>query len=285
MRFPANDGSDDVLQGALNSPLHPRNKPLIVLIHGLTGSEDSTHIVEAAAFFLSRGHAVLRLNQRGAGPSRNTCKGHYHAGRCEDLAGVLSQLPNDMIAAGICLLAVSLGANMMLKFLEDYPRFPIVRAAVAVCPPVDLRAAQQRIMAPRNWVYHRYLLNHMKFGVQQAEINMVNGGKFLQGLPSIYAFDDQIVAPANGFANALDYYQKCSTADAMEAIDTPTLIIHSADDPWVPIDPLLKRIANGSPSPLLSVICPSQGGHVGCHGQGTTVPWYNLCAEVFFNRA
>jgi len=285
MSFPSSDGSDDVLQGALNSPAHPRDKPLIVLIHGLTGSENSTHMIVAAQEFLSRGHAVLRLNQRGAGPSRATCQGHYHAGRSDDLAGVIGQLPEVLTRYGVCLLAVSLGGNMLLKFLAEYPRFSQVKAAVAVCPPISLKAAQLRIMARRNTIYHRHLLNRMKREIQGSELIKERADEFLRRLTTVFDFDDQVVAPGNGFADASDYYRRCSALDLLEAVDTPTLIIHPADDPWVPVDPLLARIQSGSPAPNLSVLVPAHGGHVGSHGRGSDVPWYIACAALFFDRA
>jgi uncharacterized protein len=285
--FACLDGTGDVLLGALNRPNEPSEKPLVVLIHGLTGSQDSSHILVAARYFLTQGHAVLRLNQRGAGPSRATCKGHYHAGRSDDLGSVISQLPEALTRQGICLMGVSLGANVLLKFLAEYPRFAQVKAAVAVCPPIDLKAAQMRIMERRNSIYHHHLLKLMKEGIQGSDLISKNRDDILQKIDSVYAFDDLIVAPGNGFADAHDYYRRCSSLDLLEAIDTPTLIIHPADDPWVPVDPLLERLAGPTqtPSPHLSILCPENGGHIGGHGRGSPVPWHNMCAEMFFSRA
>ena len=45
-------------------------RPLVILIHGLTGSEDSLYLLTMARLLLDRGGRVLRLNLRGAGPSR-----------------------------------------------------------------------------------------------------------------------------------------------------------------------------------------------------------------------
>jgi uncharacterized protein len=238
----------------------------------------------AAHYFLSLGHPVLRLNQRGAGPSRETCKGHYHAGRSDDLGGVISQLPESLTRQGICLMGLSLGGNVLLKFLAEYPRFAHVKAAVAVSPPVDLKAAQLRIMERRNAVYQNYLLKRMKIGVQDSDLLDENRTQNLDKILSVYDFDDQIVAPANGFADAEDYYRSSSALDLLEAIDTPTLIIHPADDPWVPVDPLLERvIQTGSAiKSHLSVLCPAHGGHIGGHGADSRVPWHNICAGIFF---
>ncbi len=286
MTFTCTDGSGDVLLGTLNMPITTASKPLVILVHGLTGSEDSTHIMVSAAYFLSHGYSVLRLNQRGAGPSRATCRGHYHAGRSDDLATVLGSLPAALTPHGVCMMAVSLGGNVLLKFLAEYPRFAHLRAAVAVSPPVDLAAAQRQIMQPRNWVYHRYLLNWMKDGADWADLIDKISPDTLRDVRTIYDFDDRIVAPANDFADAPDYYQQSSALHLLDAIDTPTLIIHPKDDPWVPTAPLLNKAwdSNQPGQAHVSVLMPEHGGHIGLHGAGIETPWHNLCADIFFSR-
>jgi uncharacterized protein len=91
--FPFADGSDDRLAAVLNRPATATTKPLIALVHGLTGLEDSFYMRESAAHFLARGFPVLRLNLRGAGRSRPHCRTQYHAGSSDDLAHVFGSLP------------------------------------------------------------------------------------------------------------------------------------------------------------------------------------------------
>lgn len=286
LRFTCTDGSGDVLLGTLNTPAAKTQKPLVILVHGLTGSEDSTHIMASAAHFLAQGYPTLRMNQRGAGPSRATCRGHYHAGRSDDLATVLSTLPPDLAPDGVCMMAVSLGANVLLKFLAEYPRFPALRAAVAVSPPVDLAASQRQIMLPRNWVYHRYLLERMKEGADWADLIDKISPDVLRNVRTIYDFDDQIVAPANDFADAPDYYRQSSALQFLDAIDTPTLIIHPQDDPWVPVTPLSERAwdPHQPGDTHVRILLPARGGHIGMHGADSKTPWHNLCAEAFFTH-
>ena len=140
-----NDGTGDALSAALHRPEGAITKPLVVLIHGLTGCEDSSHVIRSTVYFLGRGYPVLRLNLRGAGPSRPLCRSHYHAGRSEDLAAVLTTLQGeypDVLVEGICPIGYSLGGNMLLKFMAELDgRLPI-RAAASVCAPIDLKEAQ-----------------------------------------------------------------------------------------------------------------------------------------------
>src|SRR5581483_12159036 len=80
LELPLNDGSGDRLAAALQWPVVRRDgRPVVLLIHGLTGCQDSVHIRMTAAHLLRAGFPVLRLNLRGAGPSRTLCHQHYHA--------------------------------------------------------------------------------------------------------------------------------------------------------------------------------------------------------------
>lgn len=88
--------------------------PLIVLIHGLTGCEDSTYVRRAAQFHLLRGRKALRLNLRGAKPSRAMATGHYHAGPVQDIQDVLDGLGEDEARHGAFLVGFSLGGNSPL---------------------------------------------------------------------------------------------------------------------------------------------------------------------------
>ena len=83
--LPMPDG--DRLAARLDRRAAPAARPLAALVHGLTGSEASGYAVVSTRHLVGQGWPVLRLNLRGALPSRPTAAGHYHAGRTEDLGG------------------------------------------------------------------------------------------------------------------------------------------------------------------------------------------------------
>ena len=87
------DGTGACLSGMLEQPVKPLpDAPLLVIIHGLTGCEDSYLVRDGARHFVAAGLSVLRLNLRGAGRTRGDCTQSYHAGRTGDLDAVLAQL-------------------------------------------------------------------------------------------------------------------------------------------------------------------------------------------------
>lgn len=277
------DGSGDRL-AALLTRMAPRNdRPLVVLIHGLTGCETSMNMARAAAYHCAQGYPVLRLNLRGAGPSRATCKGDYHAGCSRDLADALAslgELEPALAARGLLLSGVSLGANAMIKFLAEYGGdFPI-RAAVSVSAPIDLALSSRSLMRRRNAPYHKWLLQRMKLDCQGSEIDASERAA-LAAARTVFEFDDTYVAPRHGFAGAPEYYENSMALRYLDAVRVPTLLIHAHDDPWVPVAPYLDH--DWSRNPALRVLLPRRGGHVGFHGRGHDPSWHDRCAAQFFS--
>ncbi len=278
--LPMTDGSGDELWALVNRPISGMGKPTVVLVHGLTGCETSRNIMVSAAYHLAQGYPVVRLNLRGAGPSLGKCKGHYHAGRSADLRDAISALPASLKANKIFIVGVSLGGNVVLKFLSENEGLNDVLGAATVCAPIDLKAAQQRIMARRNAVYHWHLLRYMKQDARQwvgehaDEVQRV-----LPSIKSVYAFDDLIVARHNGFDDAEDYYRRSSAKPLLDKIRIPTLLIHPRTDPWVPPGMYLDRPwPNGD---ILTLVMPPDGGHVGLHASDNQVPWHDRCIREF----
>jgi len=283
LEFPMLDDTGDTLVATLNRPSEPAEddirRPLVMLIHGLTGCEDSTYMRASTRHLLDRGHPVLRLNLRGVGPSRERCRFQYHAGRTEDLRAVIGRMDGRLAANGIVIVGYSLGANMLLKYLGEQGRRAPLLGAVSISAPIDLKATQVRFMQRRNRRYHDHLLARMKEGIlsssglERADLDTIS---------SVYEFDDRVVAPRNGFAGADDYYARCSARNFLAGIRVPTLIVHARNDPWIPVDPYLAF--DWTSNPRLTPLLPRGGGHVGFHGLGSRIPWHDRCIGLFVER-
>ncbi|WP_162906549.1 YheT family hydrolase [Algihabitans albus] len=270
-------GDGDRLLAKLHRPSEPGERPILLLIHGLTGCEDSTYLRASAAHFLRLGYPVVRLNLRGAGPARPLAEGHYHAGRSDDLRRGLAVLADQVpeAAVGVAVMGYSLGGNMLLKLLGEGGLPLPIHAAASVSAPVDLKATQVRMMQPRNWVYHGYLLRRMKAESTAAP-------EVLAAVRSVWEFDERVVAPANGFAGAEDYYAQSAAKGYWRGIRVPTLIVTALDDPWIPGESYLRQ--RWSENRHLTLLTPKQGGHVGFHGRGSRTPWHDRCFEAFLGE-
>ncbi len=289
LTLPLADGSGDALSALLLEPPEGAaarrtglaRRPLAVLLHGLSGCEESAYMLTSAAHLLGLGHPVLRINLRGVGPSRPLCRRQYHAGSSADLRAALASLDPALLRHGLALVGYSLGGNLLLKFLaeggEDLP----IAAAAVVSAPIDLAAASRRIRAPRNHLYQRYLLRRIQreslapvAQLCEAEVQAIEGAR------TIYELDDRFVAPRNGYSGADEYYRENAALRTLASIRIPTLVIHAADDPWVPLDAHASYpwVRNPSLVPLFS----RTGGHVGFHGRGSPLPWHDRCIAMFF---
>jgi predicted alpha/beta-fold hydrolase len=272
------DGTGDRLAAALNRPA-TGGRPLVALIHGLTGCESSRYMLRTAGHLLRAGYPVLRLNLRGAGPSRPLCRLQYHAGRSADLRAALAALPHAEAERGLILVGYSLGANMLLKLLgEGAPKR--VLAAAAISAPIDLMAASLQLRRRRNYVYQRYILGGMK-RESTAPIADISASerRTIFAARSVFEFDDTFAAPYNGFTDAAEYYARSSAIHYLDAIETPTLVIHALDDPWIPAAAYLEY--DWGRNPHLLPLLPRRGGHVGFNGLVRGMQWHDLCLIRF----
>lgn len=281
LRFPMPDGSGDVLLGRLDRPPGGATKPLVILVHGLTGCETGTYMLASAAALLAAGHTVLRLNQRGAGPSRPYCRLRYHAGRSQDLRDVLAQLPADLAGDGVFMAGYSLGGNALLKMLGEGATPVTVRAAASVSAPIDLAVTSRTFMEPRNRVYHSWLLNRMKAETLASGPDIeAKWADAARAARTVYAFDDRFIGPWNGWSGADEYYAVNSANRFLPHIRVPTLVMHALDDPWIP--GAIYEAVDWSANPHLVPLLPAGGGHVGFHGRGGV--WHDRCLVAFFAR-
>lgn len=286
--FEMDDGTGDRLPAALHMPNgavdSAPKRPLVILIHGMSGCEESAYVLFSAAHFLGLGHPVLRLNLRGAGPAGKHCSERYHAGRTADLRAVLAQIPAEARAKGCVAVGYSLGGNMLLKHLGEQGAEAGLLAAVSVSAPIDLAAASARMLERRNRPYTRFLVGQLVRETLAGK-NPAKGAEAarLRACRSVREFDEVFTAPRNGYADAAAYYDDCSAGGYLADISVPALLIHAPNDPWIPIE--VYDGARTLTNPALSFSLDAAGGHVGFHGRGLPAAWHDLAADAFFSKA
>ena len=281
--LPLSDGSGDRLSAALNLPLGnlPTN-PLAILVHGMSGSEDSSYMMRTALGLLRRGHPVLRLNLRGTGESKATCRREYHAGASDDLRDVLAAVDPALAIHGVILVGYSLGGNIVLKLAGEGGLPASVRAVISVSAPIDLAEADRRMHAKRNRFYHDQLLLRLKRDTLRLGADIASGERrAAESARTIRDFNDRFVAPRNNFLGADDYYRRTAAFSFLPGIAVPALLIHAADDPWIPTD-AYRRVA-WRDNPCLHSQITRSGGHVGFHVRGDGLPWHDQAISTFLD--
>jgi uncharacterized protein len=278
------DGTGDCLRATLHDPVKRVANPyLILLIHGVSGSEDSSYVRASAAYFLDLGYPVVRCNLRGAGPSREFCKRQHHAGSTGDLDCIIANLPTAATVEGIVAIGYSLGANILINFLAERGDSSAIQAAVAVSSPLDLALTAKRLAEWDNFVFSCAILTKLKkeslkpaSELTSAERRAIAEARTLQD------FDEHFTAPRNGFRGAADYYSRTSCGKSLGRVSVPTLLIHALDDPLIPSADYVNFPwqRNKNLLPLTS----RSGGHVGFQGLDRRRAWHDLCAGLFLQR-
>lgn len=229
---------------------------LVVLIHGLGGCTDSHYMLRGAEAAEEAGLSCLRMNLRGADRKGED---FYHAGLTPDLHAALAS-PEIARFRRIYVLGYSLGGHVTLRLATESAD-PRLAAVAAICSPVDLARSADEIDAPGLGIYRWYLLRSL------ADIYREVAARRPVPFPAerageirfIREWDDRIVAPRHGFADASDYYARASVAPLLSGLKVPALLLNSECDPMVPARAV--RPALEGASPLLRVAW-ARGGHV-----------------------
>ena len=246
-------------------------RPLIILLHGLTGSSKSHYIVGLQHILLQQGFRSVALNFRGCSGSPNNTARCYHSGETGDIHFLYQTLrerePNTPIGA----VGFSLGGNVLLKWLGEQGDNIKLFAAVAVSVPLLLNLCASKLDAGFSKVYRANLLKELKAYIVNKQHHLENIGREkdadkirqlgnLAKVNSFWQYDDRVVAPLHGYQNVHDYYQRASSRQFLQHIAVPTLIIQSVDDPFM-TPAVLPRLEELSASVHLEIT--HHGGHVG----------------------
>jgi len=167
-------------------------------------------------------------------------------------------------------IVIALGGNALLKWLGERNAETELETAVAVSVPFELDAGGRRMELGFSTLYRWELVTSLKrsirrkFRTMESPIDLSN----LEGLVTFRDFDEHVTAPLHGFDGATDYYNRCSSRQYLDAIDTPTLIIHAEDDPFVFAHAIPRQ---DELSPTVELELSACGGHVGFVSGAT--PW------------
>ncbi len=253
--------------------LEHRSGPLVIILHGLTGSSDSQYAWGLQAALLQRGWSSVVLNFRGCSGEVNRLPRAYHSGETGDLDCLVRWITtqHDFRSRPLAAVGYSLGGNVLLKWLGEQGQQVPVQCAVAVSVPYDLQACQRKLDDGAGRIYRDHLLGNLLVAARskrehyrriaaEEHLQSLLGLGALEDIRTLWEFDDRITAPLHAFDGAADYYQRASSRHYLRAIDAPTLLIHAVDDPLVEAGsiPQAQDLARGTVLEL-----SQQGGHVG----------------------
>jgi predicted alpha/beta-fold hydrolase len=259
--------------------------PLLVLLHGLEGSLRSHYIHGLLEQASSRKWRAAVLLFRSCGDSLNRTRRFYHSGETTDVAFAIDHLSSSHPETDLILAGVSLGGNVLLKYLGEREESvsPRIRAAAAVSVPYDLAQAADYIDRGFSRVYQRSFIRSLqsKALAKLEQFPDLAPKEKIQSIRTMRDFDDAITAPLHGFHNADDYYSKSSAIRWLHGIRVDTLLLSAVDDPFLPPQVLDDVQIEAKRNPFLNLEFTPTGGHVGFVGGGNPFrPSYYMESRV-----
>lgn len=234
-----------------------RATTLLLVVHGLGGSPESTSCRRAAVGAERRGWSCLRLGLRG---STGDGEDIYHAGLGADLAQALGD-PALRRYDRVLVVGYSLGGHVVLWLgLAPEPR---VTAVAAISSPLDLDRSCRAIDRRRGFVYRRHVLRGLVAGYRAvaARRPVPTPVREVARVRSLRDWDRLTVVPRFGFADVGDYYRRASVRPRLGQLVVPALYVGMRHDPMVPawtVEPSLGEAEGGR----LRVRWLDDGGHV-----------------------
>ena len=243
------------LTGLLRS--REESSTILVLVHGLGGSADSTYMLQTAGIADGRGISTLRLNLRGADRRGGDL---YHAGLSSDLACVLAS-PALVRFDRILLFGFSLGGHISMRFATEIEDSRL-RAVAAASSPLDLDCSVAGIDRPSGWIYRRYVLAGLceMYAEVAARRELPLTVEDARKIRLIREWDRHTVAPRFGFSSPEDYYQRASVGGRLGELRVPTLLVAARQDPMVPCEAIERGLVGVSKKFQLK--WTRRGGHL-----------------------
>ena len=246
----------------------PPGAPLLLVLHGLEGSSRSHYAASLMRLAQARGWRAVTLNFRSCSGELNRRPQFYHSGHTDDLDDVVRLLVDREPELRLTTAGVSLGGNVLLKWLgERHKGVPAqLVGAVGISVPYDLALCARALDSGfRKWVYTSNFLSSMRAKVRLKARRdpgfapLVDLALALRSR-TFREYDRAVTAPLNGFTDERDYWVRASSGPYLPRVRRPTLLINALDDPIVPPEALpdFSRLPAWIRAEL-----PARGGHAG----------------------
>ncbi len=252
----------------------PAGSPRGIVLHGLEGSSYSVYAQGLLHEIRERGWRGAAMNFRSCArdpadlermlPNRRPRL--YHSGETEDLDFLARTLSARDPAAPLFAVGVSLGGNVLLKWLGEGRAARPLAAAVAISTPYDLAASARHLDTVLGRAYTGRFLATLKGKAVEVRSRFPEAAGKIDlrralAARTFWEFDDAANAPLHGFEGADDYYRRASSLGYLPGIAAPTLCLSAADDPFLPREALER--ARRAAAPPVEFLVTSRGGHIG----------------------
>jgi uncharacterized protein len=239
--------------------------PLLLVLHGLEGTIRSHYVGGLFQLAAARGWRAAVLYFRSCSGELNRLPRFYHSGETGDFDFVLRTLSEREPTLRVGAVGISIGGNVLLKWLGEQGdgASKALAGAVAISVPFDLEACA-RVMdrGLQKWLYTASFMRSFRVKTR-AKALAFPGFVDVEAAcraRTFAAYDRAVTAPLHGFADEVDYWTRSSSGPYLTRIRRPTLLINALDDPFIP--PASLPDPRTLPPEVRAEFVPI-GGHVG----------------------
>lgn len=254
------DGGNGVRLLGQYSKQEGESKGLVILFHGWEGSSRSNYVVGVGGELFARGFDVFRLNFRDHGDTHHLNPEIFHSCRLDEVVHAVKDIQQRTDAKSYALSGYSLGGNFALRVAIKAPEAGLsLNRVVAVCPVVS-PANVLKAMEEGPSVYENYFIRKWTRSLKHKQSLFPDAYEYedWHALGGLRERTDFLATRYYEFESLEHYFEGYSIAgDRLAAIQIPTTILMSEDDPVVPVADFKDLPENRN----VELLVTSFGGH------------------------
>ncbi|KJZ75012.1 hypothetical protein HIM_05498 [Hirsutella minnesotensis 3608] len=264
------------------------SKPMLVVLHGLSGGSHEVYLRATIAPLLEGGKwDACVVNSRGCARSKLTSGILYNARSTWDIRQTVKWLHEKFPNRPLFAIGFSLGANILTNYCGEEGSNCLLKGAVICSNPFNLDISSKILQGTfmGKEVYLRTMggtmremaLSHKK----ELELYSNLDIPAIEKSTYLYDFDRAVHCPTWGYPTEYAYYRDSSSSDAVLAIRIPFMAIHATDDPIAVRQAVPFEEFRENPSTVL--VTTSLGGHL-CWFESGGGRWYPRPVCNFLNH-
>ena len=208
----------------------------------------------------------------------------YCNGSKNDFIEVINHLIESLKPSKVFLLGISLGGSVLANALAEIK----VDGAVIMNAPINKTITMQHIKngfgGYLNYAFGaeflKLLLPHqhneeiVEAFKKEHDLDLLKLIADLKKSPDTFHFHEKMITQTFGYDSNKHYFASTSCHQVIKDIKTPTLFMHSLDDPIIPTSAVDFEAINSNPNTLIGVT--EMGGHTSYHTsvRDTSSQWF-----------
>ncbi|KAF5006831.1 hypothetical protein FDECE_6811 [Fusarium decemcellulare] len=243
------------------------HKPMLVVLHGLSGGSHEIYLREAIAPLVGEGGwEACVVNSRGCARSKITSGVLYNARATWDIRQTVKWLKEKFPNRPLFGLGFSLGANMLTNYCGEEGADCLLKGAVVCSNPFNLEVSSKILQ--NSYIGREVYLRVMGGALKElARTHREELEKYstvdvdaVMDITYLNEFDRLIQCPIWGYPTEYAYYRDASSTDAILSIKIPFLAVNSTDDPIAVKEAIPFEEFQQNPNTIL--LTTSLGGHL-----------------------